>query len=102
GGIAAAMAAHLAAPDAQLTLVRVDPASLFQVLAVSRYVRGEIDYSEALQSRITELSQKAETLRGRYLDAAEEYRKAFMNFSDEDEPRLRRDRAKQNLDILIK
>ena len=34
-GTAAARAAHLAAPDARLVLVRVDPAALFQVDSVA-------------------------------------------------------------------
>src|SRR5207249_2649504 len=56
GGLGAALAAHLAAPDAQLFLVRIDPTAFFQVLEVVRYVSGDAGYTEALQSRITELS----------------------------------------------
>ncbi len=101
GGLAAARAAHLVAPDAQLVLIRIDPTAFFQVLSVSRYIRGDTSYSEALQSRISELSLKAETLRRQYLEAVAEYQRAFQSFSDDPAPRARRERAKADLEVLI-
>ena len=101
GGTAAARAAHLAAPDAGLVLVRVDPASLYQVNAVARYIRGENDYTEAMKSRVLELFHRKEELDRKNAAAVDEYRRAFADFSDEDAPKQRRARAKQVLEALI-
>jgi hypothetical protein len=101
-GTAAARAAHLAAPDAGLILVRVDPAALFQVYSVARFVRGEEEYTQALQSRLVELSIRVDEQQRRYTDAVAEYRRAFQNLSDEEGPAERRRRAKAALDQLIK
>jgi len=100
-GTAAARAAHLAAPDASLVLVRVDPASFYQVNAVARFIRGDSDYTEAMKSRVLELFQRKEDLDRKNALAVEEYRKAFADFSDEDGPKMRRTRAKQVLEALI-
>ncbi|HEY3789791.1 MAG TPA: hypothetical protein VGL71_13095, partial [Urbifossiella sp.] len=101
-GIAAARAAHLAAPDAGLVLVRVDPAAFYQVYNVARFIRGNLIYSEALHSRITELSLRTEELRRKNTEAVDEYRRAFQNLGgDEDVVKLRRERAKKVLDSLI-
>ena len=100
-GIATARAAHLAAPGAKLVLVRVDPAAFFQLLTIGRYVRGDLNYSESLQSRIAELAVRADELRRRNTIAVEEYRQAFQNQSDDDRPRLRRERAKATLEEII-
>lgn len=102
GGLAAAKAAHLAAPDAHLTLVRVDPTALFQVLGVARFVRGKVEYSEAIQSRTLELSNKADELRHQYLDAVAEYQKAFANPDEGDIAQARRDRARRDLEVITK
>ena len=99
-GTVAAQAVHAAAPDADLTLVRVDPSAFFQMLTVARLVRGEPGYSDAMQSRISELSFAADDHRLRYQDAVEEYRQAFANLSDEDRPRVRRENARRALEAL--
>jgi hypothetical protein len=99
-GTVAARAAHAAAPDAELTLVRVDPSAFFQLLTVARLVRGEPGFSDALQSRIVELSFAADDHRTRYRDAVEEYRQAYANLSDEERPRARREAARKALDAL--
>lgn len=100
-GTAAARAAHLAAPAASLVLVRVDPASYFQLLTIARFVRGDAGYSEAMQSRIAELSARVASVRQQNAEAAEEYRRAFQNLSDDEGPRLRRERARKALDQII-
>src|SRR5262249_8980245 len=83
-GTVTAQTLHAAAPDAELTLVRVDPSAFFQLLTVSRLVRGVPGFSDALQSRIVELSFAADDHQTRYRSAVEEYRQAFANLSDED------------------
>jgi hypothetical protein len=105
GGIAAAEAAHLAAPDAHLTLVRIDPTALYQVLEVARYVSGDAGYTQALQSRITELSARADELRRQYLDAVARYQKALADPGTglpDDPAKARRDAAKKALDAVTK
>lgn len=101
-GMAAARAANLAAPDAGLVLVRVDPAAFHQIFAVARYIRGETDYTEAMKTRVMELFLRKEELDRKNAAAVEEYRKAFADFSDEDGPKARRARAKQVLEALIR
>lgn len=93
GGTAAAKAAHLAAPGAQLVLVRVNPGAMFQVFTVAKLVRGDEAYSDALQARILELADEADALRLRSADAVNEYREAFANLSDDDKPAARRKAA---------
>lgn len=99
-GTVTAQAVHAAAPDAALTLVRVDPAAFFQMLTVARLVRGDPGFSAAMQARISELSFAADDHRTRYQDAVEEYRQAFANLSDEDRPRARRENARKALEAL--
>jgi hypothetical protein len=100
-GTAAARAAHLAAPDATLVLVRVDASSHYQVNAIAKFVRGDSDYTEAMKSRVLELFSRKEELDRKNAQAVEEYRRAFADFSDEEAPKQRRARAKQVLEALI-
>ena len=100
-GMAAARAAHLAAPEAGLVLVRVDPASLHQVLSAARFVRGDREFTEAMQSRIAELTLRTERMAEQRNAAAEEYRRAFQNLSDDEGPRLRRERARKAFDAVV-
>jgi hypothetical protein len=99
-GSAAARAARAAAPDADLVLVRVDPASFFQVDSVARAVRGHVQFTDAMQSRLAELSVRAAELRRLNAEAAAEYRKAFADTSDEERPKARRAAALKALDDL--
>jgi hypothetical protein len=54
-GARRALAAAAAAPEAQITLIRVDPRSPYQVLEVARYIAGEPVISENLDRRSEEL-----------------------------------------------
>jgi hypothetical protein len=99
-GTVTAQTVHAAAPDAELTLVRVDPSAFFQLLTIARLVRGDPGYSDALQSRIVELSFAADDHRIRYREAVDEYRQAFANLSDEERPRQRRENARKALEAL--
>jgi hypothetical protein len=101
-GTLAARAAHLAAPDAAVVLVRVNPAAFFQVFTVARFARGDTGYSEAMQSRLAELSLRSEELKRRNTAVAEEYRQAFLNQSNDERPRQRREQARLAFDRLIR
>ncbi len=98
---AAARAAHLAAPDATIVLVRVDAAAFYQVNSVARFIHGDDRYTEAMTSRIIELSIRTQELKRKNSEAVDEYRRAFQDFSDEDAPKLRREKARKLLDLLI-
>ena len=57
-GLAAARALALAAPDAELVLVRIDPAAIFQLFTVMRVVDGDLTYSEAFRSRLADIATR--------------------------------------------
>lgn len=97
-GTAAARAVHLAVPDAGLVLVRVDPAAFFQLYSIARFVRGDREYSQAMQTRFAELSYRTEELKTNEAAAAEEYRKALEDRSEEGFQH--RQRASRALDQL--
>lgn len=100
GGIAAALAAHAAAPDAQLVLVRIDPTAFFQLHEVARFFRGNVEYTSALQARVTELAARSEDLRRQYLAAVAEYQRAFAVPGDDPNNKVRRDLAAKNLELI--
>jgi len=95
GGVALAKSIHQLAPEATLTLVRIDPTAPHQLLTVARACLGEPYYSEALQSRVAELNNEAESLAGQRLAVAAEYQKAFSDLTDTPEATARREAALQ-------
>jgi hypothetical protein len=54
-GTQCALALALAAPEAELTLIRVDPETPYQLQAVARYIAGDVFRSECLVQRNGEL-----------------------------------------------
>ncbi len=99
-GTIAAQIVNAAAPDARLTLVRIDPAAFYQLYGLARVVSGDAAYSEAMQTRAFELTRRTETLTARRTSVADEYRKAFADLGDEDRPAARRAAAVKALDDL--
>jgi hypothetical protein len=100
-GTAAAKAVALAAPDAELVLVRIDPGAIFQLFGILRMVRGEATYTDAMRSRLVDINTKTEALTRRKEAALTEYRLAFEDLSDDDVTKARRSKAKAALDALI-
>jgi hypothetical protein len=100
-GTAAAQALALAAPDAELVLVRVDPGAIFQLFEVLRLARGDTTYSDAMRSRLTDLLNKSTELTRRKEAAITEYRQAFEDLADDEPTRARRERAKKALDAIV-
>lgn len=100
-GTATARAARLAAPKADLVLVRVDPASFFQVVSVARFARGEAAFSDAMQSRIVELTARTDELKKRNTEAVLEYQTAFRNNSEDARAEARRAAATKALNAVI-
>ena len=92
-GTAAALAAHAAAPDAAITLVRIDPSRFHQLLTVAKAVSGAAGYSTAMTTRSDELSVRAATLDARRRAASNELTRAFSDLSDDEKQKKRRDDA---------
>jgi hypothetical protein len=99
--IGVARAVALAAPDAELVLVRIDPGSFFQLQEVMRFARAEAGYSEAMRTRLIELSRHSTDVTNRKDAALIEYRQAFEDLADDEPTRERRARAKATLDAIL-
>ena len=99
-GTAGAKAVALAAPGAELILVRIDPGSLFQLFEIIRLARGEIIYTDAMRSRLAEITARWTELTRRKDAAVAEYRAAFADLSDDQAAKTRRQKAKAALDAV--
>ena len=101
-GTHSALAAALAAPAADLTLIRVDPAIPYQLFSLAHYMIGDPIEPEAFRARRAEIeAETAQTNRDR-IEAQREYRRAFEQFSDEPEARQARRAAQQRLADLAR
>jgi hypothetical protein len=76
-----ALAAALAAPAAELTLIRIDPEAPYQLFAVARYISGEPVRSDCLDRRSEELAQDSNRLEQRRVQLLAERRSVLDNFS---------------------
>ena len=99
-GTAAALALVLAAPDAELVLVRIDPDAGFQPFTILRGARGDEVFSEALRSRLEEVTRRTIDITSRKEAAIAEYREAFADLADDVASKTRRSRAKATLEAL--
>jgi hypothetical protein len=99
-GTVAALAAHAAAPAAELVLVRIDPTAFHQLMTVARAASGDPAYSEAMQSRADELIARAEALTTRRRVVTEQYQRAFATLGDEPAAVQARQEARAALDQL--
>jgi hypothetical protein len=84
-----AQALVLAAPDAEVTLIRVDPTCPYQVVAAARLIRGDALRSDSLVQRDAELNFEIAHLRTRREDLRQE-RKAVLDDFRQDEEHLER------------
>lgn len=101
GGTAAAIAAHVAAPAAQLILVRIDPTAYHELLTVAQAVAGDSSYSEALIARSTELTLRTDQIVSRRASVTERYRKALSDLRDDPKVVQERKDASAEFDTLI-
>lgn len=85
-----ALAAVLAAPEAELTLVRVDPESPHQLAAAARYVNGEPFLSLGIDQRGQELQEDRDALDKRREELLVERRVVLDNFDSDDAALKRR------------
>jgi hypothetical protein len=90
GGTRLALAARLAAPDAGLVLIRVDPAAAYMLGDIARYLHGETFRPENMQARNRELLGDNERLRVERAKVTEERRAAAADFSQDEEAVKRR------------
>jgi hypothetical protein len=101
-GTQCAMAVRLAAPLADLYLVRAAADAPYQVINIARTVRAEQFQTEGMITRRTEIEAETTALTNRRRLAREEYARAFENFSDDEAARQRRVAAQQALRQLDK
>lgn len=85
-GTAAARALAAVAPDVELVLVRIDPGAYFQLYAVTRLARGDIEFTDALRVRIAEIATKSNALEADKKVAIDAYKAAFSDLSGEQNP----------------
>jgi hypothetical protein len=79
-GTQCALAAALAAPEADLTLIRIDPAAPHQLEAVVRLVKGEPFHSDSIAQRTVDLQADETRLRLRRQELLEERRNLLSAF----------------------
>jgi hypothetical protein len=91
-GARVALAAVAAAPGVELTLIRVDPASPYQVLEVARYINGDAVHSENLDARYHHLGDVRRELDERQEALLLEKAIAFKSIAGEDEERAKKRR----------
>jgi hypothetical protein len=92
-------AIRLAAPSAEIVAVRIDPYAFHQLGTIARAVTG-LPGSDALRSRLAELTRQSAVLGERRKVVMEEYSAALRNISDDEKPLKRREAAKKAYDEL--
>jgi hypothetical protein len=88
-GTHCALAAALAAPEAELTLVRIDPSTPYMLAEVAELIRGTGAVSASLARRSADLGAEAATLRLRRARILKERKTVLENFEDEREAEQR-------------
>lgn len=100
-GVAAAKALAAAAPDVELVLVRIDPGCYFHLNTVIKLTRGELQYTDALQVRLSELSVRIAAFEQDRAAAINAYRAAFADLSDNEVSIAQRKKAKAGMDAIL-
>jgi hypothetical protein len=85
-GTRCALAAALAAPGAELVLIRIDPAATHQLLFVTRLIAGEAPLSDSLGRRAEEMLREADEQRQKRSELTARRRKLFEEFTSEERP----------------
>lgn len=89
-GTQAALAVALAAPEANLTLIRISPASPYQLQDVARAINGETARTEALERRREELERDADSLRKRRQQLIADRKQILESYKQDEETEARR------------
>jgi hypothetical protein len=82
-GTALALAAARAAPEAQFTLVRLDPAAAYMLFDVARYVYGDTRWPDLLRGRLNELVEDGKALDVRRAEYTELRNRAMEAFAED-------------------
>jgi hypothetical protein len=90
-GTRCALVALLAAPGADLTLIRVDPAAPYQLEQAIEYIHGDPVYSFLMEQRRRDLQAAADTLDRRRDSLMKERKDILDDFGQEDETKKRRE-----------
>lgn len=90
-GTQCAVAAALAAPEAELILVRVDPEAPYQLEMVARAVNGEALRTDSLEARRDELRDEDERMRLRKNELLRERRLLLDDFGQDEASKKKRD-----------
>jgi hypothetical protein len=90
-GTLTALAAILAAPEAELTLIRVDPKAPYQLYEVARYINGDPVRSENLEHRSDDLIAEAKSLEARQQELLLERQRVIDMFGGDEESKKLRD-----------
>lgn len=88
-GTQAALVAARAAPEADLTLIRIDPAAPHQLVTLARFLAGQDVWTVGLAARAEQLANEAEELRQRRA-ASLEVRRSVLDFFGQDEKTVQR------------
>jgi hypothetical protein len=91
-GTRLALAVRLAAPDAELVLIRVDPSAMYQLLVVARFLHGDTVRPESLVARNRELLEDNNQLGVEHTRLTAE-RQAMQSEFGQEEDILQRRRA---------
>jgi hypothetical protein len=83
-GTRLALAVRVAAPDAEVVLVRVDPAAMYQLFNVARYIHGDPFRPESLVARNRELLAENNALRVDRGKLTADRQAAQSNFSEDE------------------
>jgi hypothetical protein len=83
-GTQAALAVAVAAPEADLTLIRVDPSAPYQLVEAARLINGENVRTEALVQRSNDLQADLDGLRLRREDLNREHSAILNDFRTDD------------------
>src|SRR5205807_858801 len=89
-GTRLAITAKYAAPDAELVLIRVDPAAMYQLLTVARYIHGDGVRPDALANRNRELLAENDVLRVEREKLTAERQAVINSFTQDEEADRRR------------
>jgi hypothetical protein len=90
-GTQCAVAAALAAPQAELTLIRVDPTAPYQLELVARAMNGEKLRSIGLETRADELREEEDRLRLRRNELIRERRLILDDFGQDEASKKKRE-----------
>jgi hypothetical protein len=90
-GTVCALAALLAAPEADLTLIRIDPTAPYQLYEVARFITGDVVRSENLDHRAEDLTAMGKSLEARRQDIILERQRVFDMFGGDEESKKLRD-----------